>query len=62
MAMGNFCKEKGIECPYATTMGLCLDDIHSDFGLCEMEGDDMPPKGLPPVERRERARARTGLE
>lgn len=46
MAMGNYCYAQGIECPYATTYGNCLDDIYEDYGLCEMLGDDMPPKGL----------------
>lgn len=51
MAMGNLCYEKLIECEYATSLGLCLDDIHCDFGLCIIEGDDMPPKHLPTKER-----------
>lgn len=52
MAMGNFCYAQGIECPYATASGDCLDDIFSAYDLCEMLGDDMPPKGLPAEERR----------
>ncbi len=44
MAMGNYCYAQCIECPYATTLGVCLDDIYGDFGICEMLGDDMPPK------------------
>ena len=46
MAMGNFCYAQGIECPYATASGQCLDDIYEDYGICEMLGDDMPPKEL----------------
>lgn len=52
MAMGNFCWAQLIECEYATVCGDCKDDIYEDFGLCEMEGDDMPPKNLSPEERR----------
>lgn len=52
MAMGNYCYREAIECPYATSMGDCLDDIADDFGLCEMLGNDMPPKGLSAEERR----------
>ena len=44
MAMGNYCYIQGIECPYATNLGTCLDDIYDEYGLCEMLGDDMPPK------------------
>lgn len=43
MAMGNFCYIQNIECPYATALGTCRDDIYSDFNKCEMNGDDMPP-------------------
>lgn len=50
MAMGNFCYAQGIECPYATAYGQCLDDIYEDFGICEMLGDDMPSKELPTIE------------
>lgn len=46
MAMGNFCYMELIECPYATSTGGCLDDIYDEFGICEMHGDDMPPKEL----------------
>lgn len=45
MAMGNFCYAQGVECPYATAYGQCLDDIYEDFGICEMLGDDMPHFG-----------------
>lgn len=31
MAMGNFCYIQNIECPYATALGTCRDDIYSDF-------------------------------
>lgn len=51
MAMGNYCYREAIECPYATSCGDCLDDIADDFGLCEMLGDEMPPKGLDTEER-----------
>ena len=51
MAMGNFCHIKLIECEYATVCGQCLDDIYDEYGICEMEGDDMPPKELSPEER-----------
>ena len=51
MAMGNFCYVKLIECPYATTCGQCLDDIYDDYCICEMEGDDMPPKELSKEDR-----------
>lgn len=53
MAMGNFCYIKGIECPFSTTLGQCLDDIYDDFGLCEMEGDAMPSKDLSREGRRQ---------
>lgn len=53
MAMGNFCYAQGIECPYADTCGQCQDDIYSDFGICEMLGDDLPPKEWPTELRRE---------
>lgn len=46
MAMGNYCYIELIECPYATITGDCLDDIYDKFGICEMHGDNMPPKGL----------------
>ena len=46
MAMRNFCYAQGIECPYATAGGHCLDDIYEDFGVCEMLGDELPPKEL----------------
>lgn len=46
MAMGNYCYAQGIECSYATTCGDCLDSIYEDYGLCEMLGDDMPPREL----------------
>ena len=52
MAMGNYCYTEGIECPYATSTGDCLDEINDYFGLCEMRGDEMPPKGLSAEERR----------
>lgn len=52
MAMGNFCYAKSIECPYATAVGQCKDDIYEDFNLCEMEGDDMPPIEFSSEERR----------
>ena len=52
MAMGNYCYIQGIECPYATSCGQCKDDIYDDFGICEMLGDDMPPKELSEVDRR----------
>ncbi len=52
MAMGNYCYAQGIECPYATVSGTCLDDIYEDFDICEMFGDMMPPKNLPRDERR----------
>ena len=52
MAMGNFCWKELIECRFATALGQCLDDIADDFGLCEMQGDEMPPKELPSDERR----------
>lgn len=52
MAMGNFCYIQSIECPYATVLGTCRDDIYSDFNKCEMNGDDMPPIEWPPHERR----------
>lgn len=48
MAMGNFCYIQSIECPYATVLGTCRDDIYSDFNKCEMNGDDMPPIEWPP--------------
>lgn len=51
MAMGNFCYAQGIECPYATVYGTCLDYIYEDYDLCEMLGDDMPPKELSTEER-----------
>ena len=44
MAMGNYCFIQGIECPYARSCGDCLDDIYDEYGLCEMLGDDMPPR------------------
>lgn len=53
MAMGYYCYIKGIECPYATAIGDCLDNIYGDFGLCEMEGEDMPPKDLDSESRRQ---------
>lgn len=53
MAMGYYCYAQGIECEYATSCGTCLDDIYEDFGLCEMLGDDMPPRDLSEEERRE---------
>lgn len=53
MAMGNYCYAQGIECEYANACGNCIDDIYEDFGLCEMEGDDMPPKDMSSEERRE---------
>ena len=28
MAMGNYCFIQGIECPYATSCGDCIDDIY----------------------------------
>ena len=28
MAMGNFCYIQSIECPYATVLGTCRDDIY----------------------------------
>lgn len=52
MAMGNFCYIQNIECPYATTLGTCRDDIYPDFNKCEMNGDDMPPIEWPSHERR----------
>lgn len=52
MAMGNFCWTQLIECPYATAGGQCSDDIYDDFGICEMLGDEMPPKELAPELRR----------
>lgn len=52
MAMGNYCYREYIECPYATATGDCLDDIEDDFGLCEMRGDEMPPKEADTEERR----------
>lgn len=52
MAMGNFCYIQSIECPYATALGTCRDDIYSDFNKCEMNGDDMPPIEWLPHERR----------
>lgn len=52
MAMGNFCLIELIECRFATVLGQCLDDIVDDFGLCEMRGDEMPPKELSSDERR----------
>ena len=52
MAMGNFCYAQGIECPYATVCGQCLDDIYEDYGICDMLGDDMPPKELSAADRR----------
>ena len=52
MAMGNFCYAQGIECPYATVCVQCLDDIYEDYGICEMLGDDMPPKELSAEDRR----------
>lgn len=52
MAVGNFCYIQSIECPYATVLGTCRDDIYSDFNKCEMNGDDMPPIEWPPHERR----------
>lgn len=52
MAMGNYCYIQRIECPFANTCGQCVDDIYDDFGLCEMMGDDMPPKELLTEERR----------
>lgn len=52
MAMGNFCYIQSIECPYATVLGTCRDDIYSDFNKCEMNGDDMPTIEWPPHERR----------
>lgn len=51
MAMGNYCFIQGIECPYATSCGDCLDDIYYEYGLCEMLGDDMPPKELSTEDR-----------
>ena len=51
MAMGNYCFIQGIECPYATSCGDCLDDIYDEYGLCEMLGDDMPPKELSAEDR-----------
>lgn len=53
MAMGNYCYAQGIECHYATAYGQCQDDIYEDFGICEMLGDEMPPKELPETYRRE---------
>lgn len=58
MAMGNFCQIKAIECPYATATGGCRDNIFDDFGLCEMEGDNMPPKNLSAEERRDWCRTK----
>lgn len=52
MAMGNFCYIQSIECPYATALGTCRDDIYSDFNKCEMNGDDMSPIEWLPHERR----------
>lgn len=51
MAMGNFCFAQNTECAYATVAGQCRDDIFEDFGLCEMLGDDMPPKELSSEQR-----------
>lgn len=51
MAMGNYCFIQGIECPYATSCGDCLDDIYDEYELCEMLGDDMPPKELSAEDR-----------
>lgn len=51
MAMGNYCYAKRIECEYSTVCGHCLDYIYEDYGICEMEGDDMPPKELSSEER-----------
>ena len=53
MAMGNFCYIKEIECPFASAYGNCLDDIYDDYGICEMDGDDMPPKELSSEDRRD---------
>ena len=51
MAMGFFCYIQCIECPYATVYGECRDNIYDDYGLCEMMGDDMPPKELSSEDR-----------
>lgn len=56
MAMGYYCYAQGIECEYADACGNCIDYIYEDFGLCEMLGDDMPPKYLPTEERQQIAR------
>ncbi len=53
MAMGNYCYLQGIECPYATVLGRCQDDIYEDYGLCEMRGDKLPPKDWGTDARRE---------
>ena len=53
MAMGNFCWTQLIECPYANVSGSCTDDIYTDFGICEMLGDEMPPKEMSSECRRE---------
>ena len=55
MAMGHLCWREMIECPYATTTGQCLDDIVDDFGLCEMYGDNLPPKDMSTEQRRNAA-------
>lgn len=52
MAMGNLCYAQGIECPYATVSGQCLDYIYDDYDICEMLGDKMPPKDLSSEDRR----------
>lgn len=52
MAMGNYCCLRLIECPYATAMGTCRDDIYDDFGMCEMDGNEMPSIHMPAEERR----------
>lgn len=51
MAMGNFCYIQRIECAYATSCGKCIDDIYDEYGMCEMKGDDMPPKDISATER-----------
>lgn len=52
MAMGNYCTRQYIECPYATVLGKCQDDLFEDFNICEMKGDYIPEKFLTTEERR----------
>lgn len=52
MAMGNYCYIQNIECPYATVLGTCQDDIYEDYGICKMLGNPMPNKEWSPEIRK----------